>query len=153
MTLVKYHPLNKLANRFWANALNHEVNPSFSRIFEDFFNNELGTWSTTPAVNIKESEKNFSLEFAAPGKTKEDFIIEVDDNVLKVSSEKQEKSEEKDEKGRFTRREFSYHSFSRAFKLPENIDTEKIEAIYKEGILYVNLPKREKSSTKTIQIG
>ncbi|MCS6834030.1 MAG: Hsp20/alpha crystallin family protein, partial [Flammeovirgaceae bacterium] len=125
MSIIKYHPFaNSLANRIWGN----DFMPSFSKLFEDFFNDDFGTWTTVPAVNIKENEKEFSLEFAAPGKAKEDFKIEVDENILKVSSEKKEEQEEKDEKGRYTRKEFSYHSFVRSFRLPDNVDVDKIEA-------------------------
>lgn len=150
MSIIKYNPFaSSLANRIWGN----DFMPSFSKLFEDFFNDDFGTWTTVPAVNIKENDKEFSLEFAAPGKAKEDFKIEVDENILKVSSEKQDEKEEKDEKGRYTRREFSYHSFVRSFRLPDNVDVDKIEANYKNGILHINLPKKAKTAAKTVNVG
>ncbi|MGB5436676.1 MAG: Hsp20/alpha crystallin family protein [Maribacter sp.] len=99
-----------------------------------------------PAVNIKENEKDFELELAVPGRKKEDFQIEVNENVLTISSET--KSEENVDNENFTRREFSYTSFKRAFTLPETIDEEHIKATYEDGILTFNLPKKEEALPK-----
>ncbi|MBU1368164.1 MAG: Hsp20/alpha crystallin family protein [Bacteroidetes bacterium] len=94
-----------------------------------------------PAVNISENEDSFMLEMAAPGMQKSDFKINLDNNVLTLSSEKQDEKEENNEN--FSRKEFNYSSFSRSFTLPKSIDFDKIKADYKDGILKVSLPKRE----------
>ncbi|MDQ7916852.1 Hsp20/alpha crystallin family protein [Mesonia sp. MT50] len=100
-----------------------------------------------PAVNIKESEDNFLVEVAAPGKGKEDFNIELNHDVLTISSENKKENKE-DEKGKFTRREFSYHTFKRAFSLPETVDHKKINASYERGVLLINLPKKEEAKVQ-----
>lgn len=99
--------------------------------------------NTLPAVNIRENEREFELEIAVPGKKKEDFNIEVDNNVLTVSLE--EKKEDEVKEKNYSRREFSYSSFKRAFTLPETVDEEKINAAYTDGILRFTLPKREEA--------
>ena len=108
----------------------------FPSVWEDFFNNDLfnlpavaSRGATVPAVNINETDKEFELELAAPGLKKNDFKVNIDRNVLTVSTEKKEEKEEKDKN--FTRKEFSYHSFSRSFTLPESVNQEKIDAKYK----------------------
>ncbi|MDC6362729.1 MULTISPECIES: Hsp20/alpha crystallin family protein [Flavobacteriaceae] len=104
-------------------------------------------WNTTvPAVNIKDNEKEFELELAVPGVKKEDFTVEVDHDVLTVSSEI--KSESKDTKENYTRKEFSYSSFKRAFTLPETVDGSKIDAKYEDGVLKLTLPKKEEALPK-----
>ena len=120
-------------------------------IFDDMFKtdwmdngnsfNRIGT--SVPAVNIAEDDDSFTLEVAAPGKTRKDFNLELDNGVLTISSEEKKEEEKKDNNGRFTRREFSYSSFKRAFTLPDSVDEEKIAANYKDGVLKVSLPKRE----------
>jgi HSP20 family protein len=99
-----------------------------------------------PAVNIKENEKDFELELAVPGRKKEDFHIEVDENVLTISSES--KKEENVTEENYTRREFAYSSFKRAFTLPEMIDEGNIKANYDNGILKFTLPKKEEALPK-----
>ena len=127
---------------------NENYLPSF---FERFLNNDLSDWNLTnfsgtntslPAVNVKETNDEFVIELAAPGMEKKDFKINFKNNVITISSEKEEKKEEK--KDNYTRREFSYQSFQRAFTVPENaILSDKIEATYNNGILEIKLPKRE----------
>jgi HSP20 family protein len=110
--------------------------------------------TNVPAVNIKETDTSFGIELAAPGKKKEDFNIEIDHNVLTISSE--EKTEKEKTEGKYTRKEFSYSSFRRAFTLPETVNTESINATYENGVLYVALPKREEALPKPkrlIEIG
>ncbi|MFT6930035.1 MAG: HSP20 family protein [Sediminicola sp.] len=102
--------------------------------------------SAVPAVNIKESETNFELELAVPGRKKEDFNIEMEHDVLTVSSEI--KHEENVSEEQFTRREFTYSSFKRAFTLPDTVDSENINASYKDGILKFILPKKEEALPK-----
>lgn len=127
---------------------NENYLPSF---FERFLNNDLSDWNLTnfsgtntslPAVNVKETNDEFVIELAAPGMEKKDFKINFKNNVITISSEKEDKKEEKKEN--YTRREFSYQSFQRSFTVPENaIMSDKIEALYNNGILEVKLPKRE----------
>jgi HSP20 family protein len=107
-----------------------------------------------PAVNIKETDSSFGIELAAPGKSKEDFNIEIDHNVLTISSE--EKSEKEETQGKYTRKEFNYSSFRRAFTLPETVNTDSINATYENGVLNVALPKKEEALPKPkrlIEIG
>lgn len=101
-----------------------------------------------PAVNIKETDFNFEIELAAPGKTKEDFNIEIDHNVMTISSEQKEEKERVEEDGRYTRKEFSYTSFRRSFTLPESVNTDSINATYENGLLQIKLPKREEALPK-----
>lgn len=122
-------------------------------IFEDLFNdnhltNVSNFGSTLPAVNIKETTDDFLLEVAIPGKKKEDFTIELDQNVLTISSESKDEKEETSNDGKFTRKEFNYASFKRAFSLPETVEQEKIDAIYENGVLHITVPKREESKQK-----
>lgn len=128
----------------------HGLLPRFSNLWEDFFGKDIMEpgWrqgSSTPAVNIEEKEGTFEVSMAVPGMQRNDFKIEVDNGVLNVSSTREEKQEEKDKEGRYTRREFRYHTFSRSFTLPEAIDEDKIAAEYKDGILSIHLPKKEPS--------
>jgi len=119
----------------------------WSSLFDDDFFPVVPNRSTSmPAVNIKEDEKRFTLDLAVPGIDKKDLRIEINDDVITVSSEqKTEKEENADD---FKRREFSYTSFCRSFYLPENVNKEKIEANYRDGILSVVLPKDEEEKTK-----
>jgi len=83
---------------------------------------------------------------------KKDFNINLDNNVLTISSEKEEKKEEKDKKGNYTKREFSYSSFERSFTMPDSVDMEKIGAAYKDGVLKITLPKREEAKVKPSKV-
>ncbi|TBX70364.1 Hsp20/alpha crystallin family protein [Flavobacterium silvisoli] len=114
----------------------------------DWFGGLQNFQSNIPAVNIKETDTHYSLELAAPGKSKDDFTIEIDHNVLTVSSEMKNESEQKDDTGRYTRREFSYASFRRAFTLPDTVNTEDINANYENGVLLVTLPKKQEALPK-----
>ena len=122
----------------------------FPTVFEDFFRpwnewfDEKSFWGKVmkiPAVNVTETKDNFMVSLAAPGLKKNDFRIDIEGNMLTISSEMEEKKEEKDEK--FTRKEYNYSSFSRSFTLPEEVKREKIEAVYEDGILKLTLPKSE----------
>lgn len=99
-----------------------------------------------PAVNIKETNNEFLLELAAPGMKKSDLNIEVDNKVLSISSEVSAKNET--ENNNYIRREFGYASFKRTFNLPETVDSSIVSANYNDGILTVNLPKREEAIPK-----
>lgn len=102
--------------------------------------------SHVPAVNIRETDKDFVLELVVPGKNKDDFKIEVDNKVLTVSSE--HKEEKKEESDKYTRREFSHFAFQRSFNLPDSINEQDINAAYENGILKLTLPKREEALPK-----
>ncbi|MBZ0326008.1 MAG: Hsp20/alpha crystallin family protein [Altibacter sp.] len=123
----------------------------FPTIFDDIFNeNRLDVPNyenfSIPAVNIKENLANFALELAVPGLKKEDFTIEVDENVLKISAEvKNEKEDAKkvDEHTKVTRKEFNYSSFKRSFTLPETVEVDSINATYNNGLLLITIPKKE----------
>jgi HSP20 family protein len=141
----------------------NEFFPGLS-MFDDFFTRDLlnlglnknsSTNTTIPLVNIKETNDNFEVEMAAPGMNKEDFKVELDGNVLIITSEKKDEAEVK-EGDRYTRREFSYQSFQRSFQLPkEVVDADKIEAKYENGVLRLLVPKKEEAKPrppKMIQI-
>nr|WP_299384382.1 Hsp20/alpha crystallin family protein [Allomuricauda sp.] len=101
-------------------------------------------WNTNlPAVNIKDNTEGFELELAVPGGKKDDFKVEVDNDILTISSEV--KSENSENEDNYTRREFFYSSFKRAFTLPETVDGTKIDAKYEDGVLRVSLPKKEEA--------
>ncbi len=113
---------------------------------EDFFPTFNRNTGTLPAVNIREDEKAFYLELAVPGMDKKDLRIEVKDDVLTISSEHKETKQ--DESEGYRRKEFSYSSFCRSFYLPEDVNGERIGAIYKDGILNVEIPKLEEEKKK-----
>jgi HSP20 family protein len=112
----------------------------------DWFGGMENEKGNVPAVNIKENEKDYELELAVPGRKKEDFNIEIDKDVLTISSEIKYEDEAKEEN--YTRREFGFSSFKRAFTLPETIDSDKIEANYEDGLLKFVLPKKEEALPK-----
>lgn len=125
----------------------------YPSVFDRFFENDMFDWSnrnfsatntTLPSVNIKESDDDFEVEVAAPGFAREDFRIEVDHGLLKISSEKEVNSET-GEGQHFTQREFSYQSFCRSFALPNSADSDKIGAKYENGILRIAIPKKEEA--------
>ena len=106
-----------------------------------------------PAVNITEQKDQYLVSLAAPGMKKDDFNIDVDGNMLTISSQKEESKEDKDK--RYTRREYSYSSFSRSFTLPDEVNKEKIDARYEDGVLKISLPRYEeakKTSAKHIAV-
>jgi len=115
-------------------------------LLSDFFDNDRffdSDWfkkQSVPAVNVKETEKNFEIEVAAPGLTKKDFKITVENGVLTISSEKKEEKEQKEKD--YTRMEFSYSSFSRSFSLPENVNEDDVKANYEDGLLKLNVAKK-----------
>jgi len=100
-----------------------------------------------PAVNVTDNKDNYVVCLAAPGMRKEDFAIEMDGNMLTISSEKEESKEEKETK--YTRKEYNYSSFSRSFTLPEDVNKEKIDAKYENGELKLVLPKMEVTKKNT----
>ncbi|WP_340154854.1 Hsp20/alpha crystallin family protein [uncultured Winogradskyella sp.] len=131
--------------------------PSVSNWLEDIFNRDLpsvltsnfNTGLSLPKVNIKDTADAFLIEMAVPGFKKSDFNIDLDNEVLSISTETKEENEQKEDN--YTRREFGYASFKRTFNLPETVDDEKINANYKEGILSILLPKKEEAKQKPIR--
>jgi HSP20 family protein len=128
----------------------------FFRPWNEWFENSgkfFGRIMSVPPVNIAEKDNEYLVSLAVPGMKKDDFKIDVDGNLLTISSEKEESKEEKEHK--FTRKEYSYSSFSRSFTLPDEVNKEKIEARYEDGVLKLTLPRKEgikKSEAKHIAV-
>ena len=142
MTLVKFRKDN-------GNALMPGVNDIFESIFNDtFFSDRMVT--RVPAVNISESNDFYHIELAAPGLKKQDFKISVNDNNLHISVEQQ--VEQHNNERKYNKREYSYSSFVRSFTLPEQADQAKIEAAYEDGILKIDIAKKEEAKFVSRQI-
>lgn len=141
MSIVRYSP-------------NEFVPASFSSIVDRFFNDSIarsGGSTFIPKVDVIENADSFEIHFAAPGLSKEDFKIELNDNVLKVSGERKFSNEKKEKN--YHSIETQYGSFSRSFNLPDNVDGAKINARYNNGILELTIPKDEKKVLKqTIKV-
>lgn len=142
MSLIKY---NSVVNDF--------VPTSFSHVIDRFFNESVArtggstAYSFVPKVDVFEDEKAFEVQAAVPGMNKEDFKIDINEDRLTISGERKYSKEKKE--NNFRSIETSYGSFSRTFTLPDNIDVNKIEASYNNGILELTLPKDEKKILKT----
>lgn len=137
MNLLRYqNPFPELFDRFFDDSIDSWSNKNFS-----------STGTTLPKVNIKENNDAFEVEVAVPGFSKKDFNIKVENGVLTVSSEKKEENIQK-EGEQYSRKEFSYQSFTRTFTLPELVNGDKISAKYNNGILIVNIPKKEEAKPK-----
>ena len=123
-------------------------------IFNDFFDNDwmVKANATAPAINVFETEKEYKVELAAPGMTKEDFNVHIDEeNNLVISMEKKTENKEEKKEGRYLRREFSYSKFQQTMILPDDVDKEKISAQVENGVLNIDLPKfseQEKEKAK-----
>ena len=136
---------------------NNGFSTEMPALFNDFFTRDLWNWglsnnsttnTTIPAINIREDNDNFYVEVAAPGMTKEDFKVELDGTTLTISSEKENRQEQK-EGERYSRTEFSYQSFQRVFELPFHVvDAEHIQAKYENGLLHLVIPKKEEAKQK-----
>lgn len=128
--------------------------PVFNDLMENFEKTFFGPsnedYGNVPAVNIKDEKDKYLLEFAAPGLSKKDFKIDLDNYVLTVSSEKEQEKEEKESS--YTRKEFVYSRFSRSFTLPKTVNVDKIKADYNNGILSISLPKKEEEAKLSRQI-
>jgi|SRR5690554_1403943 len=135
---------------------NDPIISPFENMFNDFFEGEflpsrrMRNFGSLPAANVKETEKNYLVELASPGMTKDDFKIELDEDLLTIRSEKETEKEEKE--NRYTKREFNYTSFVRSFRLPEEVDAENITAKYEDGILQLEIPKKEIEEKKVRKI-
>lgn len=110
---------------------------------------------SNPSINITEDDSKYNLHLAAPGLTKQDFNIHIENDNLIISVEKKNEKEESLQ-GRFTRREFNYSAFKKSFQLDDKINRQKITAAYENGVLNLTLPKKEvtqeKSSSQVIEI-
>lgn len=118
--------------------------PGFRSMFDDFMRpmglgDHHEDYVTMPAVNIRETDRGFQLELAAPGLQKTDFRIAVEQGMLSIAAE--QRAEAEDQRGRYTRREFRYTAFTRSFHLPEGVREEAITARYQDGILTLELPR------------
>jgi HSP20 family protein len=111
------------------------------RFFEPMRRNH---FASTPKANIIENENDYQIHLAAPGMKKENFAIDLKNNLLTISGQSESKTETKEEKTNFTSCEFNYSQFTRSFNLPKNAETSKIEANYADGILEIKVPKKEK---------
>lgn len=116
--------------------------------WDDFFNDKFfnqlngkNSSGNSVAVNVYEEDKGYTIEVAAPGVSRKDFNLEIENDVLTISTEQKESKEDKNRN--FLRREFNYRSFKRSFELPESVDQEKIQATHEAGILTLSLPKKE----------
>lgn len=120
---------------------------------DKFFDDDFVKGNFMPAVNVKDNDKEYLVEVAAPGMTKDDFDIRIENGMLCISAERKEEKEEEDDN--YTRREFAFRSFQRSFLLPENVNEENIKANYKDGILYLKMQKKtlKEPDVKRIKIG
>jgi HSP20 family protein len=136
--------------------------PGLSSFYNEFFENDKpwgldydNSWMRrVPSANVLESDNDFIIELAAPGLVKDDFKVNIENDQIIISSEKE--NEEVEEKENYTRKEFNYHAFSRSFMLPDLVDTDKIKAKYENGLLRIALPKKpeaKKMRKKAISIG
>ena len=136
------------------NLVRFNQHPVFSNFFENFEKSFEQTFdesrSDMPRVNVKDEDKKFVVELAAPGMEKKDFKINLENNSLTISSQKKEEKTEKNKN--YSMREFSFNSFSRSFTLPKNIKANQIDANYKNGVLSISLPKEEEEAKLSRQI-
>lgn len=122
------------------------VNPFVNSVFDNLFNDSFITdrlVTRVPAVNITETQEAFSIELAAPGLQKSDFKINVDKNIISISVEKKEDNEVEDKL--YSKKEYSYTSFTRSFTLPDTVNYSNIDATYKDGVLHVKIGKKEEA--------
>jgi HSP20 family protein len=132
---------------------NNALMPGFNDIFETFFNDSFISdrlVSRVPAVNISETAEAYHIELAAPGLCKQDFKISTERNMLTVSVEQRTENTENNKK--YNKREFSYTSFVRSFTLPETADDSRIEAVYNDGVLQIDVAKKEEAKAVSRQI-
>ena len=138
--------------------VNHPINKSFDGLINELFNEIPANFGKTmredvlkfPPVNITEKKDHYHLELSAPGLSKADFSVKLENNLLTISSEKKEVKN--DETDKLIRREFSYKAFKRSFSVDENIDAAGITAKYENGILELHLPKKEKEKNNSKEI-
>lgn len=118
-------------------------------VFNDLFVNVPKANATSPAINVKETEDDYVVELAAPGMSKDDFMVHInDDGDLTIKMESKKETKEEDKKAHYLRREFSYSKFEQTLILPDDVDKDKIAASVADGVLTVNLPKIKKEEHK-----
>ena len=122
------------------------IDGMFKNDFPSILMTNFDTGITLPKVNVRETADAYFVDMAVPGMKKSDFVIDLDNQVLSISSEKSEENESSEEN--YTKREFGYASFKRTFTLPDSIEESNIKASYKDGILSVYLPKKEEAKQK-----
>lgn len=146
--------MNALARQ---NSIPSLIENFFGRDMNEFFNHNMPAVANVPAVNVVEHADGFRIEVAAPGLKKEHFKLNLNHNNLTISAYQENKAEEKDkETEKYTRREFSYSSFQRTFMLPNSVNADEIKASYADGVLTIEIPKREEAKVKParqIEIG
>lgn len=132
---------------------NNEARPTLPNLMDNFFGRDIfdmmgnnGHVGSLPGVNVIESKDAYRLEVAIPGFKKDQFNLNLEKNTLTISAEASKEAEKNQEN--YTRREFSYGSFSRSFSLPQTADSEKIDAKYENGILLIHIPKKEEAKEK-----
>lgn len=143
LTVRKNGGFPSLLSDFFGTSL---VDREFFDLTPDLFSSRLGI--NVPTANISETPKEFTLELAAPGLERKDFKVEVDNHTLTISSQKEEEKKEKE--GDYSRREYSFNSFSRSFSLPENVKEGNIDAKYENGVLKVSIPKTKETPGKPV---
>ncbi len=132
------------------------TNDLFPTFFDDFLGRDLfesnrsGLSQTMPAVNIRETEDDYIVEMVSPGLNKKDFKVELDNQLLTISYEKEASKDDKNEN--YTKQEFSYSSYQRSFTLPKTVESNKIEARYKDGILNIIIPKKEEAKKQASRL-
>lgn len=137
--------------------LYHGASPALRAIFNDILGDQwyqpAGRQSAIPMLNIKETGNEYEISVAAPGFSKDDFKVSVENDVLTISSEKNEEKEETAEKGSYSRKEFWYHNFSRSLMLPQGeVDAQAITANYVNGILNISIPKKEEAKPQPVKL-
>jgi len=152
MSLVRWNPARELAT--WPSDL-FGIQREMNRMFNNFFRGDardedsaLSSW--TPAVDISEHDSEFVVKVEVPGVNKDDVKITLESNILTIRGEKKHEKETKEEN--YHRVERSYGSFQRSFTLPTTVKSDKIDAVYKDGILTVSLPKAEEAKPKQIEV-
>ncbi len=135
--------------------------PEFPSVLDELFNRDIFDWSfnrlagnaSVPSVNIRETEKSYEVEVAAPGLERNNFKVELDNDMLTISGHKEDGKEESDKEGNYTRREFSFESFQRSFQIPKDtVVKDKISAAYKDGILHITVPKSTETKINTSRV-
>lgn len=137
--------------------LYHGASPVLRSIFSDIWGDQVfqpvSRHHSTPMLNIKETENEYEITVAAPGFTKEDFNVSIENEVLTISSEKKATNNESEDSSLYSRKEFWYESFSRSLTLPQGeVNTQAIFAKYENGILTVTLPKREEAKPQPAKV-
>ena len=153
MSLIRWNPLHELDR--WPSDF-FGVQRDINRLFDNFFRSSVGSEETmatsvhAPSVDIAEQENEFVVKVELPGVEKEDVKISLESNILTIKGEKKQEKEEKNKN--FHRLERSYGSFQRSFTLPSSVKSEKIDAVFTNGILNITLPKIEEAKPKQIEV-